>query len=91
MTSTTTTTKLTDAPQYTQAMTATPFTTMDTTASATWKLVDTVNIYLLGVPTDSAEPRKTLATWYTTNKPSISSFGLEATLAVSSWAIVVDI
>lgn len=84
------TTLLTDAPQYTQAVTG-PFLTFDSTATAAWKLVDTVEIFLLGVPTDSAEPRKSLTDWYTANRSSISQFGLNATLAVSSWAIVVDV
>lgn len=81
---------LSDAPQYTQAVTG-AFLALDATASATWKLVDTVDIFLLGVATDSAEPRKSLSDWYTANKALISQFGLNATLSVSSWAIVVDV
>lgn len=68
----TTTTKLTDVPTYTSAISATAFATLDSTTTSTWKLLDTVSIYLVGVATDTAEPRKALAEWVTKNNASIN-------------------
>ena len=68
----TTTTKLTDVPTYTSEITKTSFTTLVRDATSTWKLLDRVDIYLLGFNTDTAEPRKALTEWVTKNNASIN-------------------
>ena len=68
----TTTTKLTDVPTYTSIITRPEFTTLNREATSTWKLLDTVYIYLVGVATDSEEPRKALTEWVTRNNASIN-------------------
>jgi hypothetical protein len=92
MSASTTTAKLSDVPTYgTSAISSPALISVDATTTSAWKILETVNVRLLGVAKDTDEPRKALTDWYTKNKATIATLGLEAALTVSSWAVVVDI